>query len=79
MIEERQIAHVQRQRAARALLIDHDRDRAAFDAFAEADAATAGEARVREPFQHREGIILQERLDLPLDLLLRRPARNASC
>ena len=70
MIEERQVAHVQRQRAAGAFLFDHDGDRAALDAFAEADAAAACEARVREPFQHPEVIILQERLDLPIDLLL---------
>ena len=39
MIEEGQVAHVQRQRAAGAFLFDHDGDRAALDAFAEADAA----------------------------------------
>ena len=70
MVEERQIAHVQRQRAARTLLVDDDRHRTSFDTFAETNAAAAGEARVREPFQHPEVIILQERLDLPIDLLL---------
>jgi hypothetical protein len=70
MVEERQIAHVQRQRAARALLVDDDGYGASFDAFAETNAAAASEARVREPFQHPEAIILQERLDLALDLLL---------
>ena len=61
-----------RERAARGqpgpFLIDDDRDRAAFDAFAEADAAAASEPRVRETLQHPEAIILQERLDLPLEL-----------
>ena len=38
--------------------------------FAETNAAAACEARVREPFQHPEVIILQERPDLPIDLLL---------
>ena len=70
VVEERKIAHVQRQRAARALLVDDDGYGASFDAFAETNAATACEARVREPFQHPEAIILQERLDLALDLLL---------
>ena len=55
MIEQRQIPHVQRQRAAGTLLINDDGDRAAFHAFAEADAATAGEARVGEAFQHLKG------------------------
>ena len=55
VVEERQIADVERQRAPRRLLVDHDRDRAAFDAVAEADAATASQTRVREPFQHRAG------------------------
>ena len=48
VIEQRQIAHVQRQRARRRLLVDDDRHRAALDAFAERDAATAGEPRVCE-------------------------------
>ena len=69
MVEERQIAHVQRQRAARTLLVDDDGHGTSFDTFAETNAAAAGEARVREPFQHPETIILQERLDLPIDLL----------
>ena len=70
VIEERKIAHVQRQRAAGALLVDDDGYRASFDAFAETNAAAASEARVREPFQHPEAIILQEGLDLPIDLFL---------
>lgn len=70
MIEKRQIANVQGQRAARAFLVDDDGDGASFDAFTKADAAPACEARVCEPFQHPEAIILQERLDLLIDLLL---------
>src|SRR5687768_13773656 len=58
IVEQGQIAHVQRQRAARALFVDDHGDGAAFHAFAEADAAAAGEARVGEPFQHRVAIIL---------------------
>ena len=70
MIEKRQIANVQRQRAARAFLIDDDGDGASFDAIPETDPASAGEPRVRKTFQHPVGIILQERLDLLIDLLL---------
>ena len=70
MIEQRQIANVQAQRAPRAFLIDDDGDGASLDAFTKADAAAACEARVCEPFQHPVAIILQERLDLPIDLLL---------
>ena len=70
MVEERQIAHVQRQRAARPLLVDNDGDGTSLDAFAETNATAACEARVCEPFQHPVAIILQERLDLPIDLLL---------
>ena len=70
MIEERKIADVKCQRAAGTFFVDHHRDRAAFDALAKANTATTSEARVREPFQHPVAIILQERLDLPIDLLL---------
>ena len=70
VVEDWKIAHVERQRAARALLVDDDGYRTSFDAFAKTNAAAACEARVCEPFQHPEAIILQERLDLPLDLLL---------
>jgi hypothetical protein len=70
MIEERKIADVKRQRAAGTFFVDHYRDRTAFDALAKANTATTSEARVREPFQHPVAIILQERLDLPIDLLL---------
>lgn len=70
MIEERQIADVEGQWTARTFLVDDDGDRASLDAFTKSDAATACEARVCEPFQHREAIILQERLDLLIDLLL---------
>jgi hypothetical protein len=58
------------QRAARALLVHDEGDRASFDALAKANAAAAGKARVREPLQHSEAIILQERLDLPFELRL---------
>jgi hypothetical protein len=70
MIEQREIAHVQSQRTAGTFFVDHHRDGTAFDAFAKANTATTSEARVREPFQHPAAIILQERLDLPIDLLL---------
>jgi hypothetical protein len=70
MIEQREIANVERQGAARTLFVDDDGDGTSFHAFAKSDAAATSEARVREPFQHPETIILQERLDLPLDLLL---------
>jgi len=70
MIEERQIADVEGQGAARAFLVDDDGDRASFDAFTKSNAAAACEARVCEPFQHPDAIILQERLDLLIDLLL---------
>jgi hypothetical protein len=53
MIEERQIAHVERQRAAWTFLFDHHRHRAALDAFTESDPAATGETRVREALQHR--------------------------
>src|SRR5258708_7671451 len=39
-------------RAAGGLLVDDDRDRAAFRPFAERHAAPTGEARMREPFEH---------------------------
>ena len=45
VVEQRQIAHVQRERAGRRLLIDDDRDRAAFHAVAECDAAAASQPR----------------------------------
>jgi hypothetical protein len=49
VIEERQVAHVQRERAPGSLDVDDNRDRAALHTFAETDAATAGEVCVREP------------------------------
>jgi hypothetical protein len=70
MIEERKIADVKSQRTARTFFVDDHSDGTAFDAFAKANTATTSEARVREPFQHPVAIILQERLDLPIDLLL---------
>jgi hypothetical protein len=55
MIEHREIAHVQRKRAARSFLVNDYRDGTAFNALAESDAATAGETCVRESFQHPGG------------------------
>jgi hypothetical protein len=57
VVEQRQIAHVERQHAPRRLLVDDDGDRAAFDAFTEGNAAAAGESRVGKAFQHRAQII----------------------
>src|SRR5213594_4168931 len=53
-----QIAHVQREHAAGAFLVDDDRDRAALDTLAEGEPASAGQPSVREPLQH-DWIILQ--------------------
>src|SRR5262249_59830238 len=72
VVEERQITHVERQRAAWSLLVDHDRDRAALHAFAETNPAPASQACVREPLQHRSSIILQERLERLLEVLFAR-------
>src|SRR6476660_2401824 len=52
-IEQRKIAYVQRQRARRRLLIDDDRHRTTFNAFAKCDAAATGEPSVRKALQHR--------------------------
>ena len=71
MIEEGQIANVQRERTARPFLLHHHRDGAAFDAFAKTDSTAAREPRVRESFQHPGTMILQERLDLLIDAFLR--------
>src|SRR3954453_1324520 len=57
VVEQRQIAHVKRQRARGGLLVDDDGDGTAFDAVAEGDAASAGEPTVREPLQHFRIII----------------------
>src|SRR4030095_11531059 len=70
MIEERQIAHVKRERTARPFRFDHHGDGASFYAFSKTDATPAREPRVRETFQHPGAIILQERLDLLIDPLL---------
>src|SRR5262249_18176913 len=53
VVEKRQIAHVERQRAGRRLLVDDDGDRTALHALAERDAAAAGQPGVRESLQHR--------------------------
>ena len=57
VVEEREIAHVERLRAGRRLLVDNDGDRTALDAFAKGDTASTGEPRVRESFQHLPVII----------------------
>src|SRR5436190_16572217 len=57
VVEQRQIAHVKRQRARGGLLVDDHGDGTAFDALAEGDAASAGEPTVREPLQHFRIII----------------------
>ena len=53
VIEQRKIAHVERQWAAGTLLIDDYGYRAALDTFTESDPASTSEARVREALQHR--------------------------
>ena len=53
VVEQRQVANVQRQRAGRRLLVDDDGHWTAFHALAECDAAATGKPRVRESFQHR--------------------------
>src|SRR5580704_13791102 len=57
VIENRQIAHVQRQDTSRRLLIHDNRHGTALDAVAKHDAAAAGKARVRESLQHLAAII----------------------
>ena len=52
VIEQRKAGDVERERAAWRLLIDDDRHRTSLDAVAKCETAAAGEARVREPFQH---------------------------
>src|SRR5439155_17752659 len=52
IIVERQVADVERKRARWRLLVDDNRNRAAFDALAEGDAAAAGKPCVREPLEH---------------------------
>ena len=74
MVVEREVAHVERQRASGALLFDDHRDGAALDAFAKTDPATTGEACVRESLQHPVAMILQEGLQLFLELLFRQRA-----
>jgi hypothetical protein len=70
MIEEGQIADVQREQAARPFFVDHNGDWASFHAFTKADSTAAREPRVREPLQHLGTMILQERLDLLIDPFL---------
>ena len=55
VIEERQVADVKRQRASGRFFLEDDGDRAAFHAFAEPDATSAGKTRVSEAFQHPAG------------------------
>src|SRR5436309_13300511 len=52
VVEQRQIAHVQRKRAGWRLLVNDDGDGTAFDALSEREAAAAGMAGVSEPLQH---------------------------
>jgi hypothetical protein len=54
MIVERKVPNVEGERAARRLLLDDDGNRAAFDAVAETDCASASETRVPESLQHPE-------------------------
>ena len=63
--------------AGRTLFIDHHGYRAAFDTFAERESASTGKRGVRKALQH-VGIILQQRFDLLLELLLRSDARVLS-
>src|SRR5499427_1117339 len=70
VVEERQIPHVERQRAGRRLLVDDDGDRTAFDTLAERNPAAASQPRVRESLQHRPDYTLQERLDFLLESIL---------
>ena len=52
VVVHREVAHVQRQRTRGRLLVDDDRDGAAFDALAKRDLTAAGQPRVRESLQH---------------------------
>src|SRR5881392_3811661 len=52
IVVQRKPGDVDAERARRRLLVDDDRDRAAFDAVAERQAAAASETRVWEPLQH---------------------------
>ena len=61
IIEDGQIAHVQRKSTRRRFLIDDDRDRAALDAFAKRDATTARKTGVCKTFQHSTWIISRGR------------------
>src|ERR1043166_4111621 len=48
VIKQRQVSHVERERASRRFFVDDHGHRTALDAVAERDAAAAGEPRVRE-------------------------------
>ena len=79
IVVHRQMLDVQRDHAARSLLVDDDGHRAPLDAVAKRDTAAAGEAGVREAFHMYGSYYSQSRatpvkqcLDLALDLLLRR-------
>ena len=65
IIEDGQIAHVQRKSTRRRFLIDDDRNRAALDAFAECDATTARKTGVCKTFQHLNRIIPRGRVAGP--------------
>jgi len=62
IIEDGQIAHVQRKSTRRRFLIDDDRDRAALDAFAKRDATTARKTSVCKTLQHSTWIIPRGRV-----------------
>src|SRR5665213_354880 len=57
VVVKRKIAHMQRERACRRLVLDDDRYRTAFDALTKRDAAAASEPRVSEPLGHLRWII----------------------
>src|SRR5687768_7647564 len=65
VVVERQVAHVERQRARRRLRVDDHRDRTSLDALAERDAAATGQACVRESLQHSAVIISRGRTECP--------------
>ncbi len=70
MVEERQVSYVNRECARRTFFVDDDRDRTTFRTLAECQPAATRETSVRKPLQH-DRIILQQRLDLLFELLLR--------
>ena len=51
-VVQRKVANVERNTASRSFLFEHHRHRAAFDAVAEPDAATAREPRMCKALEH---------------------------